>query len=486
MKIRFGVFSFFALCLGAAGCTTKEELPPIGQRISGPTDVETSPGEDYFYVLNSDFERKYGEGSILVLSPDGTKVNAVPVPRMGRSIEIVDQTMIAAFDKEDLDGAEGKVQIYDLADPSNPVLKQSWDLECSPLNAVARSGYQYFAVACDGDMYIGTFGSPLETSTLTRVRSYGYLRRALYIDPARGLLLAFPTDISSQTQKDTKYEDKTGFGFEDEELAEENETPDELEKTRRLRSNRSTWRTYQYIVYDIAAEAAKGFPYKSVSDDNDLSVEAEHRWVYFTLANLDGTPDSDEGALDPTVKHYRTNFWMAKEDLSSDGSFYLSHRGFDESVNANNIVKVDIVGDLHATTKDGDCPANRIAVGTLCVPKTSGVLSFSRAYGFAADKLHYPGDFEIKYVAGQPLLAVNHFRDPIFFKKEDRSFSIAATVLGEGTWSSELRTTSFTNSYYQIAVNSSGQAVTGSFYGDSILMLNITPGQDIEIVQKVK
>jgi hypothetical protein len=488
MKTRWGVCSFFTLSLVLSGCETKEDLPDIGKSIAGPTDVETSTDEKYFYVLNSDFERQFGEGSILVITPEGDKVDAVTTPRMGRSMEIVDDLMLITFGEEEV-GGKGAVQLYDLTDPAKPVLKKTFELECAPLNVVARSSYQYFAVVCsDGDIYMGTLAAELGESTLTRARSYGYRRRALYLDSARGLLLAFPTDLALQNERDTKYEDITGYDANHDLQEEENEVPDQLEKTRRLRTVRSTWRGYQYTVYDINAEAPN-FAYKSIGDDDEKeSVEAEHRWLYFTLANLDGTPDSDEGSLDTTIKHYRTNFWAAKEDPFSDGSFYLSHRGFNESVNANNIIRVDIVGDLRPTevAADADCASTSLKVGSYCVPKTSSALSFTRSYGFVADKLHYPGDFDIKYVQGQPLLAVNHFRDPIFFKKEERNFSVAATILGEGTWISELRTTSFSNSYYQIAVNSAGQAVTCSFYGDAVLMLNMTPGQDIEIVKKVQ
>jgi hypothetical protein len=75
-------------------------------------------------------------------------------------------------------------------------------------------------------------------------------------------------------------------------------------------------------------------------------------------------------------------------------------------------------------------------------------------------------------------LVVNHFRDLVNWPGQ-AYFSLAAKVLGENHWFSEISSTSSAKTYYQIAVTSSGRALAANFYGNSLILLDVTPGVGI-------
>jgi hypothetical protein len=480
------IFIFSALFFGA--CRTEETLPPIGQNIAGPVDVDADESGQYFYVLNSDFERRFGEGSILIVTTEGEKLKALTTPRMGRILEIIGSQMLVAYDRAE-PGEDGKLELYDISDPRNPVLHKVWDFECAPLNVVGAEGYSHFAVSCgEGYLYVGTLKSPLAQSDLKKVRGYEVARRALYIDVKRELIFAFPTDLGAQNIEDARLEDKLTYDATGTAKAGANEIPDAWEEARRGRDYRLGWYPYQLAIYDIKEGRDAKFPYKSLDKDDDTAeeVQAEHRWIYFVLNSLDGTPDSDDGILNPATKNYRTNFWEAKPYPGEDDSFLVSQRGVNASVHANNVIKVTITGDVKAVAKgEGKCAAGYTTLNEMCVPNMETILEFDRVYGFTADKSHYPGSFETAMVNGQTMLMVNHFKEPYYFQQKDRSYAIAAALLDDGLWTSELKASAFADSYYQIAINEQGRAITCVFYGDAVLLMDIFPGTDIKVVKRI-
>jgi hypothetical protein len=321
---------------------------------------------------------------------------------------------------------------------------------------------------------------------LKLVRYYGQERRAMHLDPQRGLLMLFPTDMAKQVLQDVRTFDVKSFSSEGVESAEANEVPDEFENTRAVRRNLDLRIPYQFVVYDINSEKQAGFPYRTQSDKNDSTVLTELRWLYFSLLNQDGTPDSDEEIKSLDYKFFRTNIWDAKPNLENNDSFFISHRGI---VQANNIVEVAMTGDPRPTPAvNGACESMKRLVGGVCVPFTSSVFDFKRVYGFNGeiDGLHYVGDFSITPVQGQRVLVVNHFRDLVYWKNEDRRFSLAAKTLGEDLWRTELFSTSHKRSYYQIAMNQDGAALTCSYYSGSVILLKINPGEDIREIKEIR
>lgn len=479
--LRLAVLIFSLLMGGlVTGCKRDEKFPDIGLTLASPTDVAADKSGAYFYVLNADYPRDYNVGSIVTFNSSGDKLGAIQVPRLGRSLTRSGDDLFATFSSR---GDEGGpvVQLYDLSKPEAPVMVKQWEVNvvCNPINTVARENYKYFAVACaNGMLLAGELKTPRTESTLTLVRNYPFARRAMHINVARNLLIAFPTDLSEQTWADSMQVDKDSVSDDDTGTVTEN-TPDDVaddwQKDIPSRRNKDKRSPYQYIVYDFAAEAAKGFPYL----EGTTNVQPELHFVYFNLLNFDGTPDfvlKNDSATSLYSKYYRTNFWQAQPDPNSDDIFYLSHRGYttttrNGSPHANNIVKVTLTGDLKAKGY-----------------KTKDVMNFERVYGFKGELdpsgRYYPMGFQIQQVRGQPLLLVNNFRDLINFPNQ-YYFSLAAKVLGSNAWFTEKSTTDVGHSYYQVALTASGRGMAISFYGNVAILLDAFPGTDINELKTI-
>lgn len=501
------------LCIVFVACKRVEPFPDLGTKVASPVDVEVSENGNHFFVLNADFDRTYGQGSILVLDKDGGKVTAVPVPRMGRFLTLAGNDLFVGIDAPD-EETQPMLLLFDMSDPQNPVERKRWSMECSPLNAAVRSGYDYFVVSCTtGQIYLGKLAEDRVQSTMKVVRRYGVSRRALHIDPVRGLVFGFTTDLDKQSNVDSLEVDKQTYD-EQGKLVEAplqsdgspsimpDEIPDERQSTRRALSNRNAWQTYQFFVYNINQELGSSpsctspqegnedcFPYRKV---NDPVVLRELRWMYFQLSNIDGSPDPVGPEFNPsTYKYYRTNFWAARHDRSDPDVFYLSHRGPPRdagSPHANQIIRVRITGDIAAETVSN--PGT-----TTSVPKTGDVLQFERIYGFAGpevSKYHYPGDFELTDINGQDVLVVNHFRDLVNWVRGDVYFSIAAKTLDGGSWLAETenpdtgRADPGSRSWYQVAVNREGRAVSCLFYSNAVMLLDVVPGVGITEVKRIQ
>ncbi len=468
------------LTVVGVGCKKKEIFPTLGDQVVSPIDVAVDASEQYFYALNSDFPRDYNQGSLLVLTTEGVKVTSIPLPRLGRSLTVAGNALIITISNSE--ASSQQVLLYDLTDPRAPVLAKAFTpTECNPINAVAKASYRYWVVSCsNGHIFAGDLASPLSASTLNHVRSYPGARRALHLDTTRNLLIAFPTNLGSQVWGDAQLEDTKSYfdkalQLPDQAAATEgsmtavaNEIPDSQETTVYSRSNKSQRGMYQFAVYDLENGHTKEWEYKDFG-----AAILELHWLYFQLANFDGTPDIAQTTTNLTSHYYRTNFWEAKPDPLDGDVFYVSQRGsadphFGGSLHANSIIKVKITGDLTSNTLT-----------------TAETLSFERIYGFKGELdpsgRHFPGDFEIATVQGKPLLVVNHFRDLVNWPSQP-FFSIAAKVIDENHWFTETTSTSSYKSYYQIALTSSGRAMAANFYGNSLILLDVTPG--VGIIEK--
>ena len=477
----------------AEGCKHKETFPALGTKIASPVDVVTSSDGKYFYVLNTDMDRTYNQGSVLVMDKDGTKLSAVAVPRMGRSLSVAGTDMLVTIDYED-DVKGAQLVLLSLKDPAAPTIVKTFDLSCSPYNAVLRedhgSAYKYFAMTCvDGGFYVGELTDDRAASTLHHVRTYEFPRHAIHIDPQRGLIFTFVTDTVLPTTNDYQDVDEATYDDNASKTADvADEIPDNFQNEAKVLSARGNWQNYQFICYDVAAEAAAGFPLRT---NTDPVYAGELRWLYFKLANFDGTPDDDAAggfhSTDPSWKYYRTNFWAARPDPDDSNVFYLSHRGAPTtsattgSPFANQIVKVTLVGDPHA----------KIADTQVTTPHTGDIMSFERVYGFKgaqATAYSYPGDFKIADVQGQRIVLVNNFRDLVNWTRSETYFSVVAATLGSSDlWFAE--TTNNTDpleSWYQVAVDHDGHAMSLSFYGNAVMLFDVQPGVGITAPRVIK
>ena len=502
------------LLLALSACKKPETYPSMGLNLASPVDVVAADDGQHFYVLNADFDETYNRGSLLVMDRNGNKVMAVEVPRMGRSLTLAGSDLLVTADYQDDTGKRPpRALLFDVSDPVNPVLKADFSLECGPVNAVMRKGYPYFAVTCtDGSLLIGTLPADRSQATIKRVRQWGMARRALHLDPKRQLIFAFPTYLGAQDIGDEERLDVTSYDSHAVEIKSTdgqqhaNDVPDDWEQNQKVIIDRKR-QVYQYVVYDIAAEKANApgctpsptescsFPFRS--NDTDPVAMSEVRWIHFKLANFDGTPDQSPHFNDSQYKFYRTNFYAARPDPDSSDVFYLSHRGSpDKSRYANQIVKVTIKGDLHATSSK-----NADGSTSYTTPLTGDVLSFERAYGFKGDettKFAYTGDFAVGRVNGRKIVLVNNFRDLSTWTRADRYFSLGAQTLVDSSqstgsdgswWFSELigdQSAKNLESFYQVALSPSGRALSCSFYGNALILLDVTPGVDITRVNRIE
>lgn len=481
-----GFLAVFLMVLSLSGCKRDERFQELGDKIASPVDIASHPNGTMFYVLNADFARDFNQGSILLLNSEGERVSTVKVPRLGRTLTVVGTDLLATFASLGEDGF-GRVLIFDISNPSSPVLKK--DLEtpgCSPINAHLRENYRFFSVACDnGQLWVGELASNRAESTIRKVRTYStvrrdkIVRRAMYIDPTRELLLMFPTNWNDQSSRDFEADDK--LSITDDDLATQtdvpNEVPDDYELTSADRKAKTRRNVYQMVVYDLAQESSKGFPY----EEDILKQQSEFRWIYFDLLNADGTPEIAREA-GSTIKYYRTNFWDVRPDVTSPNSFFLSHRGGavvrDQpgSPNANSIIKVTIKGDLKARSD-----------GTFS--QTKDTFAFDRVYGFASEvdqSRHFPGDFEVLDLQGSLTFVVNHFKDILNFSGSKAVSSLASKILGDNNWLSEIKSTDTGNDYFQIALTPQGRGAAVSFYQNSVILLDVRPGVAITEYKTIK
>ncbi|MCX6129042.1 MAG: hypothetical protein NTX25_08265, partial [Proteobacteria bacterium] len=336
----------FSLSIFGA-CKTEEKLPALGDSIAGPVDVASSPSGQYFYVLNSDYERKFNQGSLMVIDPNDAagprKLQTIPTQRLGRSLDVAQNLLLSSYDAVDA----GKPRLVELS------------IDCSPLNAVLAPKGDYFAVSCiEGQLYMGHLNrSNMASSTLDLVRSYGYARHALYFyeGSAGTKFLAFPTDVDLPDASDFSWADIKHYDISTATmLSGANEVPDALEETVEARRRPGVGYPYQMVIYDVSAEEkataadaaneGKHFRFLELGTfTKPTQANRELRYVYFTLSDLDGGPSSGEQTTDINARSYRSNFWATRPSLeASPEVFYLSQRGNTYGSTSNNILKLTI------------------------------------------------------------------------------------------------------------------------------------------------
>lgn len=482
-----------SICFGfflASGCKSEEKFPGLGSQLAGPVDVETSPSGNYFYVLNSDYERRFNEGSLMIIDPtagDGNyKKSVFPTRRLGRGMAISQNLLLVIYDDPERSD-KGHAEIWNLADELNPALESSWDLDCTPLSGLIAPSRPYFAISCaQGQLYMGTLGG---ARTLDLVRTYGYEHRALYFHEGanKTWLLGFPSDSDGSPNDDLVTLDKQSYvPASDLVIDQPNTVPDLFEVTPQARRRVGAPLPFQMFVYSVtdeeaASEALKASDPSAVDFEHFRFVEPgpsitkpslsnqELLYVYYTLRESNGQPTTGDGTTDLYSRIYRTNFWTAKAgDVS--GSFYLSQRGNVYGSTSNNILRLQINESNLAKVASSEP-----------VPVTfEDIFDVERVYGFSQDRdnpARYPGDFEYAEIEGEPMLLINHFRDLIRFRDAPfysitRKFLLEPEVLERP---SSADATDFGNSYYQLAVTKSGQILSCSFYGNVLFLFDARP-----------
>lgn len=481
------------------GCKKEVKFEPLGDKLSGPSDVAVSENGAYFYILNSDPLKDHNEGSILVVTSEGKKVKIIKTGRFGKVLSVVKNRMMVAYAKNnELDDPVAIIELYDLTAPENPVLKKSWQIEDDPFNVVMaeKDGniYDHFAVSClGGKMYLGVFTADLANSQLHKVRNYLTSRRSVFLDPEKEILIAFPTSLkaSSRSYQDNWYVDADKGTI----PGVPNEIPDTFESTIITDDVKFQRSRFQFSILDIAKSKEENYKFYELFDTNEIDsiVNTEMRWTYFNLKALDGSFDPPI-SLTENAFLYRSDFWEAKPNPNSKQSFYISHRGI-YTTYSNNIIKVTYLKDpkpviwTDKTEKECNDTGGNLISG-YCVSRTDRTFKFDRVYGFQGDETaekSYPGDFEVKMVSGQQILIVNHFKGlGNFSDRNDQGYRIVSKTIGtkdDQLSVSSLNSTDYNNSYFNIALNNEGRAMTGLFYGKGVQVIDILPGEDISVPQ---
>lgn len=485
---------------GVPACTTEEVFEDLDGRMAGPTDV-ASYGE-YFYVLNSDFDRRFNQGSIIVIDPNAAegaeKRAVVETPRLGRSmfVDEANNLMVVTYDRDEEDGL-GLVELRQITeDGLNIALQASWPVSCSPANAMTSPLGNYLVMSClGGDLWVGKINQEnLSQTSFQRVRDYRFTRRALHIyeTESKAVLFAFPTDIADQNLADVSLFDTKRLNLGQEiQIDDEgnvtsledgaNEVPDDFEnESSDLRRQQQRF-TYQFVVYNLKAEESRGegFPYVELGSITEpTQANYELRYLYYTLQLESGSYDTNDQYNNPDTKFYRTNFWTAQPDPDYDNVFYLSQRSPANSfILGNDIVRVRINAEVI-----GDNPEK--------LPVSSQILQFERVFGYSRDNpnlLNYPGDFEVFQSRGEKLLAINHFRDAVYWSPNQQRFSVDLMSLDQQNRDRFNRPVQriigagFEQSYYQLAINDSGTMMSCSYYGDSVLILDVDVNAGISL-----
>lgn len=477
-----------------AACKGKETLPGLGDAVSGPIDVVSSPSGKLFYVLNSDYQRRYDEGSLLVIDPAGPEGNykraALSTRRMGRSLHVAQNLLLVTYDDpEKLN--EGFAELWSLSDESQPKQLQTWDVTCSPINAIIAPSQPYFAVTCNtGAIYLGTWenGDPSNAS-LDLVRTYGFERRALYFyeGTAKTWLLGFPSDSGEPQYADQSFEDRLGFVpndlNEDQFVQQPNVIPDIYENSTSARRRATQGLPYQMFAYNVTEEAAESARLKAEGDSSfqrfrlvelgstyskPTLANQELNYIHFILRDANGQPNTQDGTADIYKRNYRTNFYEAKRGPENQaGVFYLSQRGNNPGSSGNNVLRLTINPSALARIPQEEVPFDEI-------------FAIDRIYGLEQDidtTGRFPSDFEFATIDGEPMLLINHFRDLINF--QDATFySVTRKFLNQARSlerPSSADSTAYEASYFQIAVSDTGKVLTGSFYGDSLFLFDAHP-----------
>ena len=432
---------FLVTFIFVSGCAHEENFPALGERIASPVDVAVSDEGEHFYVLNADYDRTYDRGSILVLDANGKKLRAISIPRMARNLVVAGDKLLVTFDRS-TGGDTATIQLYDLSDASRPSLHKSWAIDCLPLNAVMRKDFAYFFISCvRGELFIGNH----RDSSLKHVRTYHHPRRALHLDPQRGLLYAFVTSVNRQRFHDATFEDRLTLNEQGEESEGADDVPDAWAQASDL-AQRS--RVFQYTIYDIfAARSATPTAFPLREDD----LRDELHWLYFPRWQATARGDR---------KTYRTNFYDTYPDPDDQDSFYLSQRGTITST-SNNIVRATV--DAHRK------------------------LTFKVIHSATAeDDLRFPGDIEVRRINATKTLLINSFRGFVNWPHAQVFFGITARTLTQPRWQKSCTSQQRAASYYRFAANARGTVVVSSFYGNRVHIFQLQPEKNFICTQSIE
>ncbi|MCY4443567.1 MAG: hypothetical protein OXC44_02065 [Proteobacteria bacterium] len=494
--VLMGWITVMAMIVVAA-CRESEVFEPIGDKVVYPSAM-VSDG-DYFYVVNSDLERQYNAGSVMVLDKNGEKRGVITTPRLGRFAVVRGKILLVGHGQTDQYTKPPQLRAYDISDPDNIRFLSSSTLECIPINAVARKDYPYFAVSCmNGKLYVGEWSSDAASKasspfTLSLVRDYGpHPRRALHIDTQKGLIYAFPTDADQVRLEDIvlgDYQSKAGNGTV--------EYPDKWENIVNLTGpeKRDLIRQFQYAIYPIESEKQRGFPYASAASDE---VAKEVKWLYF----------NDDSSLRGRDKHYRTNFWQALPDPKSKDAFYISKRSFQSRDNlsvGNAVYRFRFKSSPLKPLKDGGkdpLTSDVLQVervwghdprGSVVSSKVKSNVEFDDSAALMNRDIRFTGNFDVGTLGTSSdvphYLVVNDFRNAVYFKSSSYALSLKSLAAKASSPAQKdaflYFSTERSQSFFSLASLGS-RVMAGAFFSDSLTLFDVAEDLSLNPIKRIR
>lgn len=469
----------------SGGCREQETFETLRREVAHPSAI-TQDGT-YFYVVNSDLERRYNKGSILTIDTQGKKKGVILTPRLGRFITHRGGVLIAGHSTTEQYKRPPLLRFYDATQPEKLRLIHSKQLPCSPINAYAPEEYPYFAVSCmNGIIYIGewpknpTSGVP----KLHKVRDYGpHARRALYIDTETGTLFAFTTDWQRAQFSDEVMNDGYDYST-SQQIAHGNDIPDIWERPddgegRRLTPEEQHTLTSEYrvAVYSIAKEKDKKFPYASRLSS---TTRDELLWLHFSAGTSGGGP-----SLRGTEKFYRSNFWHASSDPGDPRSFIVSQRGLPgENTNrhTNALYRFTInhppINDIDERRIWSEFMSVELYWGhaasdTLAGSHLATNLTASDESRLTNEEIRFTGNFEIAQAHKSSYVVVNDFRDTSLFPDAYYALSLRRIHGSPGFDNYTLLSRHRSRSYFALSAIKD-RVLAGSFYTNTVSLFSIS------------
>ena len=533
IKLVINIFfnNFFLLVsLFLISCTEHESFVDIKNQIVNPSAI-TSDGQ-YFFVLNSDIERKFNSGSIITISTAGQKLATVETARLGRFIVHASNNKKSyLFTGHSFTNQYAKnpmLNIYDASDPYNLSLVNSIELECTPAGIHVPSNYKYFALGClNGMVYLGFWHDKADDDneqsnnsdliSLKLIRDYGpHGRKALFIDQKNHILYAFASTNSSQPGFfDLYLEDKTTFDEQKNTTYNmPNEIPDEWENLDEFNAFEYHKLTseFKFAVYDIKQGILDNFSYKSKLSE---AVNTELRWLYFELDDdlskeykddIAKTSSShDNSNAKNFYRSYRSNFWQIIADKSQNSyeskiSFLISQKGKDEfslDQDANSIYRFSITDSPFKKLNNSKTSSGYIATSKfLSVKKVWGTnpelsLKSSDILGqpltVKNKNIRYSGNFIKGNFDDKEYLIVNDFRDATTFDKHSFALTLIDFTKPLNIYNFSDIVHSFNRKYSFYGLSAiENILISGAFYSNTLNLFTISDDFKLTNLQTIK
>ena len=455
------------------------------------------------------------------LSPQ--RLSLHEITRLGRTLDVYSNYFLVTYDAVDKDNT-GKVEMYKYNSTADMQLVQSWDLGCSPTNAVFSPRGNYFAVACfGGTTFMGIMDSSNETNiSLTKVRDYNMTMRAMhfYNDGTNEIFFAFPTIFQFPSSDDRYTLDQKSYVPSDTSISkdEPNGIPDGFESSDSVQRKITSRYPYQFIAYNVTKEQSLSAQDTATNEvfrfiDSGTPIEptqADNERVYFTFEDSNSfsakTVSSDGIEIKyeqrDGYKYYRTNFWETKSDPAGNSNrFFISQRGDEDSPDSNNVFQVDVAAGidfdsiLYRDFFDADGYPN-----TLEIDAVFGSNSVTRVFGLRESQGGSDIDdnsylTEISFyqspTTSEYFLLVNSFKDIVYWDKGEQVSQLLIKPLGSSAGTDNDRPidngiveSNGVDLMYGLA-NESSRLLSSDFYGRGVTYLNIQEKSDASGIYEI-